>query len=96
MPGLPDAPASQHLLIVTVDRHRLAPSIAPARHAFKHPDLTPARRQTTPGAPRNSAGRRAGDPDFTTPAWDNLTRRARDGTPELSNFGSPPAEPGVY
>jgi hypothetical protein len=73
MPGLPDAPASQHLLIVTVDRHRLAASIAPARHAFEHTDLTPARRQTQPGAPGNRAGRPAGDPDFTTPAWDNLT-----------------------
>jgi hypothetical protein len=41
MPALPDAPGPQPHLIVTVDRHRLAASIAPGCHACEHPDVPP-------------------------------------------------------
>jgi hypothetical protein len=58
MPALPDASRPQLHLIVAVDRHRLAASIAPACHAFEHADLPPARRETSPCVqPRPRASR---------------------------------------
>jgi hypothetical protein len=82
MPALRDATAFQPRLNALVHRRRLAASIAPDDDVLGAPRPHPgATRANAPRSPSRGAAHGAGNPDFTASAWDNLTRRARDGTP---------------